>query len=276
MVVTLSIILSSIIVNRALSDTINDIASNVTVSIYLKDGISEEQRSTLTDRLDSEQNVANIQFVSKEAALAIFQDQNRDDPTILEGLEVTDNVLPASLEVEVVDLSRIDDVTAIANAEEYAEIVDETSVSEERRKSIEGIAGAQDFITLASIIAATIFAGISILVIFNTIRMAVFTRAQEIQIMKLIGATKGYIRGPFLFEASLYGVFAGILATVTVYSLLMALGPTANRQLLLDPTIDVFAQYWPLVFVVTVLVGILIGLISSMISLSRYLRFKSW
>lgn len=276
MVVTLSIILSSIIINLALTDTIDDIASNVTVSVYLNDDISDQQRAELQSSLEQNFNVANVDYVSKEEALAIFQERNRDDPSLIEGLSVTDNVLPASLEVEVSDLSQIDAVTAIAENERFAETVDETSVSEERRESIENIARAQDFITFASIIAAAIFAGISILVIFNTIRMAVFTRSTEIEIMKLIGATPNYIRGPFLFEAALYGIFAGLLACSAVYSVLLSLGPRADKQLLIGPTIDTFVNYWPLIMGGTIMLGVFIGLLSSLISMSRYLRLKHW
>lgn len=276
MVVTLTIILSAIVINMALTDTIDDIASDVTVSVYLRDDISDQQLNELRGALEQSFNVANVDYVSKEEALTIFQERNRDDPALIEGLSITDNVLPASLEVEVDDLSQIDTVTAVAEEERFAEIVDETSVSEERRTSIENIARAQDFITLASIIAASIFAGISILVIFNTIRMAVFTRSTEIEIMKLIGATPNYIRGPFLFEAALYGIFAGLLATVAVYSVLISLGPRANRQLLIEPTIDTFVNNWWLVLLSTVTLGVMIGLMSSLISMSRYLRLKHW
>lgn len=276
MFVTLTIILSAFIINMALSDTIDDIASNVTLAVYLKDDISDERRQNLESELKNHPNVESVNFVDKNEALAIFMEQNRDDPTILSGLDVTDNVLPASLEVRVLDLSRIDEVTAVANSSNYADIVDETSVSEERRKTIDNIARAQDFITLASILTAGVFAMISVLVIFNTIRMAVFTRSTEIEIMKLIGATPNYIRGPFLFEAGLYGALAGLLASVAVYSVLIGLGPRANRQLLIEPTIDFFVAYWPLVLFLAMVCGIIIGLASSLISMARYLRLKHW
>jgi cell division transport system permease protein len=276
MLVTLTVILSAVIINMALSDTIDDIASNVTVAVYLKDGVDDGRQQALEAELRNHPNVESVKYVDKNEALAIFMEQNRDDPTILSGLDVTDNVLPASLEVRVLDLSRIDEVTSVANNSGFDDIVDETSVSEERRKTIDNIARAQDFITLASIFTAGIFAMISVLVIFNTIRMAVFTRSTEIEIMKLIGATPGYIRGPFLFEAGFYGALAGLLAWVAVYSVLIGLGPRANRQLLIEPTIDWFVAYWPLVLLATTTVGVAIGLVSSLISMSRYLRLKHW
>lgn len=276
MVVTLTIILSAIVINMSLSDTIDDIASNITVSVYLQDDVDDVELDELSSTLEQSFNVASVSYVSKDQALRIFQERNQDDPSLIEGLSISDNVLPASLEVVVKDLSKIDAVTAVANETRFEHIVDETSVSEERRASIDNIARAQDFITVASIVAAGLFAGISILVIFNTIRMAVFTRSDEIEIMKLIGATPNYIRGPFLFEAALYGVFAGLLASVAVYSVLISLGPRANKQLLIEPTINLFVDNWLLVSLATVTIGVLIGLSSSLISMSRYLRLKRW
>lgn len=276
MVVTLTIILASIVTNLVLSDNLNEIAQRVTVAVYLQDDVSQEDKDWLRDTLASSYNVASVRYINKDEALAIFYEQNRDKPDIASSIAITGNQLPESFEVSVIDLSQIDAVTNIANGEQFTDIVDETSVNETSKEAIDNIAKAQDFITLASIIGASLFASISILVIFNTIRMAVYTRSQEIEIMKLIGATPGYIRGPFLFEAALYGIFAGVITFITVYSALLSLGPRASKELLLDETIDQFASYWWAILVLTLLLGMVIGLISSYFATARYLRLKRW
>lgn len=276
MVVTLTIILSSFAVNMILSDNIKDIASRVKVSVYLNDNVPQERKDQLGQALRANSNVNGVRFIDKDEAFAIFLEQNADDPAIISGASITDNVLPESFEIEVGDLTRIDEVIAVADQQQFSDIVDETSVNEQRRESIDNIARAQDYINIASIVLAGIFAAISTLIIFNTIRMAVFTRSDEIEIMKLIGATPGYIRGPFLFEAAMYGVFAGILATVGVYSVLLSLGPRINQALLVNSTIDFFAAHWFLITFGTLVIGVLIGLLSSYFSTARYLRLKRW
>lgn len=276
MVVTLTIILSSFAVNMILSDNIKDIASRVKVSVYLNDGVPQERKDQLEQALRASSNVNGVRFIDKDEAFVIFLEQNADDPAIISGASITDNVLPESFEIEVGDLTRIDEVIAVADQQQFNDIVDETSVNEQRRQSIDNIARAQDYINLASIVLAGIFAAISTLIIFNTIRMAVFTRSDEIEIMKLIGATPGYIRGPFLFEAAMYGVFAGILATVGVYSVLLSLGPRINQALLVNSTIDFFAANWFFISFGTLVIGVLIGLLSSYFSTARYLRLKRW
>lgn len=276
MVVTLTIILSSLAINLILTDNIEDIASRVKVSVYLNDGVPDDRKSQFEEALKQSDNVNAVRFIDKDEAFSIFLEQNADDPDIISGASITDNVLPESFEIEVIDLTKIDDVITVADQEQFADIVDETSVNEQRRESIDNIAKAQDYINLASITLAGIFAAISTLIIFNTIRMAVFTRSDEIEIMKLIGATPGYIRGPFLFEAAMYGVFAGILATVGVYSVLISLGPRVNEALLVNSTVDFFAANWFLIFLGTILIGVMIGLLSSYFSTVRYLRLKRW
>ncbi|MCE7936912.1 ABC transporter permease [Candidatus Saccharibacteria bacterium CPR2] len=278
MVVTLTVLLGAIAINMALNDTIDDIASNITLSVYLKDNTDSSSRDKLQEKLEGDANVKGVEYVSKQRALDLFREWNKDNPELLEGLSITDNALPASLEVKVHDLSRIENVGTIAKSDEFSDIVESTSIEKERhQKSIDTFAGAQNFITISSLITAGVFAAISVLIIFNTIRMAVFTRSQEIEIMKLIGATPGYIRGPFLFESSLYGAIAGILSFVAVYSALLALGPKADSQkLLFGPTVSFFAHNWLLVLLGTVSAGVIVGYISSSLALFRYLRLKKW
>ena len=276
MLVTLTILLSSIALNLALGDTIKGITREITVSVYLKEGVTREDAAKLENALAQSYNVLDINFKDETEALSDFQEQYQDDPEILAGIGLTDNIFPASYEVNIDDLSQIDAVVSVAKSEQFSEVVDDTSDDAERRKSIDRIASAQDFITLASLVMGGVFGGIAVLIIFNTIRMAIFTRQEEIGIMKLIGATPGYIRGPFLFEASLYGIIAALLSIVVVYSGLLALGPKVVSHIEIDPTIDFFVDQWFVVFAVTIGAGLLLGFISSSLALSKYLRLKRW
>ncbi len=276
MTVTLTIALSAVVINMALSDTIDDIAKDVAVSVYVYDGVEQPELDALRLALTGNEVVDSVNYISKEEALSIFQERNQDSPEILKGLSVTDNVLPASFEVNLKDLSRVDEIVALTEQEQFSDTVEETSVNEERRKSIDRIAGGQQFITRASVAAGVIFGVISTLIIFNTIRMAIFTRSYEIEIMKLIGATPGYIRGPYLFEASLYGVIAGILAFVTVYTGLLGLGTKVEQHIKVNDTIDFMNEYWYLVFGVMIGAGVLIGFISSGVAMAKYLRISKW
>ena len=228
----------------------------------------------------SSPEVVSVDYVSKEEAQKRFSDSFKNDSKLLEGLTLLGgDTLPASYEVSVNDLSRLGDVEKVAKQDKFKDIVDSVTLGRtDARKTIDRAASAQKFITTASIIAAIIFTVISILIIFNTIRIAIFTRSEEIRNMKLIGATPGYIRGPFLVETSIYGVVAGVIASSVVYFIIVSIGSKISNQAEFVETykfftkpINVFVMY-----IGTVLVGILVGIFSSALAMEKHLKLKRW
>jgi len=272
MLVTLLIILSGIIINLALSKEIENITDDISISVFLLDKTSDEDRTNLQTELKALENVRGVKYISKADAVDIFSKQNEDQPEVLDGLTISENPLPASLEVKMFDLEKIDPIIGLADSEKYTQVVESTDYDEERQTRIDTIAGMQNIVTSGLAIAGGIFAGISILIIFNTIRMAIFTRGEEIRIMKLIGATNWFIRGPFLFEAALYGLIAGILTITIVYGFLLSLGDDINRYLDFGAVMTFFNEQWYLVVTVTIISGILLGVVSSTLAMARYLK----
>lgn len=276
MTVTLTIVLSSIVANAALQETIDSVAKDLTISIFLEDDAPEDKQDQLLSALENTASVESVNFKSKAAALSDFQAANADNPDLLAGIDIAeDNVFPASYEITLGDISRYEQVVNLANSEGFDEVVYRTS-DNKSRESFDTFISAKNFITKASIVAGGIFGAISMLIIFNTIRMAIFTRSQEIEIMKLIGATPGYIRGPFLFEASLYGIIAGLLTLSLVYSTLVTLSGSLSDYLTIQQTTDFLIEYWYVVFALVVGIGVLLGFVSSVIAMARYLRIKKW
>jgi cell division transport system permease protein len=171
------------------------------------------------------------------------------------------------------------EVEQIALGGQFEDTVESVTLGRtDARRTIERAAGIQNFVTMSSIVAASVFTVVSVLIIFNTIRMALFTRSEEIRIMKLVGATPSYIRGPFLVEASLYGVIAGVIAASAVYAAIMSVGPKVAVQEEFTATYEFFAQtsMTVLVFAGAILAGIFVGLFSSLLALKRYLKLKHW
>lgn len=143
----------------------------------------------------------------------------------------------------------------------------------DRRKVIETISQWASLAQNGGIIASLVFIGISMLIIFNTIRMAIFNRRDEIDMMKLIGADRNFIRGPFVVEAVMYGFFAALIATTLGYFILLsARGPLASYGIAVDQTEDVMTTFAPLVLLGMILLGALIGIISSRLAVRRYLK----
>lgn len=280
MFVALTIILTTVVLNVTANNAIDELSKNLKVSVYLKDGTSDEQRTALERAIVTEDYVEGAEYVSKEEAQKRFTQSFKNDEQLLEGLSlIGQDTLPASYEVSVKDLDRLKDVETVANQEQFKEIVDSITLGRtDARRTIDRAASAQRHITTGSVFAAAAFTIISILIIFNTIRIAIYTRSEEIRNMKLIGATPGFIRGPFLVETTLYGIIAGVLAVSVVYSLIASVGSKIASQAEFAQTYVFFTK--PLniaiVFVATILLGILVGIFSSALAMEKYLKLKRW
>lgn len=272
MLVTLTIMLGSVIINLALSKEIDNIVKDITVSVYFKEGATENQRTGLNQDLLKQPNVRKVKYISKDEALRIFSEENKEQPELLDGLTIAKNALPASFEVQVVDLGNINPIVELAESKKYENFVEETSYDKNREERIQRIASTQRFITTSSAIAGGVFATISILIILNTIRMAIFTRGEEIRIMQLIGATNAFIRGPFLFEAALYGIVASVISLVLVYSALFTLSQEIDQYIDFSTVMSFFTGQWYVVVGGTLFIGVGIGVLSSLLAMTRYLK----
>lgn len=283
MIVALVNMLSAVVLNVTTNKAVTELSTNLKVSVYIKDDAKESDIFALKQVFEDNQYVAEVEYVSKEQARDQFVASFQEDPALLEGLAlIGGNSLPASVEIGVSDLSKIEEVGEIAKQEQYSAVVDNVSLGKTEVKStLNRAAGVQKFITFATVITAAIFALVSVLIIFNTIRMAIFTRSDEIRTQKLLGATPGYIRGPFLVESAMYGIFAGIISASVIYGGVSFLGSkiATSDELGLVQTYELFAKepaVIALMFAGSITVGIIVGITSSYLALKRYLKIKHW
>lgn len=275
MTVTLTVVAISFISNWALTSTIKGVTDKIDVSIYLKADITDAQVASFRTSLETDPNTASVVFVSVDQAVANYREQNKNNPQLLQALDVAGAALPPSLEVKTNNPNKLNGIIAIVNQPDNAKLLDPTappSYSGNRKTTIDRIVNFSNFFKSAGLLASLLFIVISILIIFNTIRMAIFTRRDEIEIMKLVGATKWFIRGPFIFEAALYGIIGGVVAVVLAYSLLLGGGPKLGSYIDINATINFFRSYPVLVVGGEILIGIAIGAFSSLLALSRYLK----
>ena len=283
MVVAITITLGSVILNVTARNAIKELSKDIKVSIYLQEGITESDRELLRTSLVQNIAVVQVDYITHAVAqdrLKDQQDQGFVDQTLaLLGADA----LPESFDVSVNNLEKLEEVGNIARQEKFSKIVgqkdDDITLGKTRSKeTIMRASGAQRIITLGSIMAAGLFAAVSILIIFNTIRMAIYTRSEEIKIMKLIGATPSYIRGPFIVEASLYGVIAGSLGSAITYTGVYSLGNRVADQREFIATYDFFTNYSVMALLIggSILAGILVGIISSGLAMEKHLRLKRW
>lgn len=275
MTITLTIVLLSFISNSALTNTIKNVTDKIDVSIYLSDTITPQQLEMLRTRLVSNPEIASIEYVSKLDALNNWRSQHANDQKLLEATTESDNPLPASFAIKAKDPKKLDSVSALVQQADIAPLLDKGkpfSYTGKSKSNIDRIISFSSFFKTSGLVISVLFVTISVLIIFNTIRMAIFTRKDEIEIMKLVGATKWFVRGPFLFEAALYGIVAAIIGSTLAYVILFAGGPKIKNYIDLGSAVSIFQTYPTFVVGSAMIIGILIGVFSSLLAMSRYLK----
>ena len=280
MVITLSIILFSVIANATFNNTIQQINDKIDISVYLNDNVSDEERDSLIRDLEAMDNVRQVTYLSKEQALEAYKEQNKDNLDLLLAISQTDNPLPATIQIKPRDPNKISDIQAHLDKPEVKALQsDETSYSGDRRTALDNITSATRFMRQAGLVGVVVFAAVSMLIIFNTIRMAIFNRRDELQIMRLLGASTGFIRGPFIVETVLYGVVSAIVSIVlcnVIFSVADSAFQATNFGLLdIAFASNYFGQKFGWILLGQLTAGILIGAVSSIIATRRYLKFKS-
>jgi cell division transport system permease protein len=282
MVVTLTIVLFSVVTSVTMNHTITQVSSKINISIYLNDNVTTQQRNDLMGKLKQLPEVKKVTYLSKDQALAEYKAANANNKALLTAIDETGNPLPASVEVDLFDPAKIDQVQALLNNTSTAALEDPqagTSYSGDRKVAIDQIAHVADVLKRIGVIGVMVFTLVSMLIIFNTIQMAIFNRRDEITIMRLLGATTWYIRGPFVVESILYGVLAALVSVAIVDILFVVSASTLQATSF--GIIDIgyansyFAGHFFLLLTMQIAAGIVIGAASSIIATRRYLKFKT-
>lgn len=280
MTITLLIIFMTFIARQALASTVDELRQKVDISIYLKNDIKPDEVKQVITRFEQAENVVSVRYINIEEAKATYIKQNSPSAEQLQAIsELPVTPFFPSLRVIIEDPN---DTSALANLVARDVTVKNAlhpdpkrapSFSGEKKKVIETISRWTAFAERGGLVAAVIFVAISMLIIFNTIRMAIFNRREEIQMMKLIGADKNFIRGPFVVEAVMYGFIAALIATGIGYGLLYSVEkPLSSYGIAVGPTLDSFVIFAPLVLLIMISIGALIGILSSRLAVRRYLK----
>jgi cell division transport system permease protein len=281
MTVTLTIVLFSLITNATFANTIAQITDKIDVSVYLTDGVSVSDRNKLITGIKALPNVKDVTFLSKDQVLTKYRQQNANNQELLSAISSTDNPLPETIQVKPYDLNKIQDIRNFLTTDNNKKLqtADSPSYSGDRKAAIDKITHATNILRQAGIFAVILFAIISVLIIFNTIQMAIFNRRDELTIMRLLGASTWFIRGPFVVENIVYGIFSAILSIVIIKVMFMlaasALQASSLGLLDINYASTYFNAHLLQLLTIQLTVGILIGAASSIIATKRYLKFKT-
>jgi cell division transport system permease protein len=280
MVVTLTIVLFSIITNATFTNTIAQITSKIDISVFLKDSVTSQQTNQLITQLQKLPNVSNVTYLSKAQALQQYEQQNTGNQQLVTAIGETSNPLPATVLIKPINLNQIQAIKSFLTEPNIAALQsDAPTYSGDREVAINKITHATDVLREIGIFAIVVFTLICALIIFNTIQMAIFNRRDEITIMRLLGASTSFIRGPFVVESAIYGIFSGIFSVLIIYSAFEAasnaLQASALGLLNIAYANSYFDNHFFLLLGIQLMLGIVLGVVSSIIATRRYLKFKT-
>ncbi len=258
-----------------LNNLMQSVESEVTITAYVSDEASQENIQTVMTTISNMEDVDTVSFTTKEQALENFSNSMTSNPEIIEQLDGT-NPLPASIDVELTDPQSVQTIAQSIEADpEYVAISEDPSNPGDSIKygqgTVERLFQLTNYVRYIGIALIILLIFIALVFINNTIRLAILARRKEIAIMRLVGASNGFIRGPFLMEGALHALIGSLLAVGVIQLLRMfALPQLQNAIRFLDfsvPDMMYLAIYGGLI-----VAGIVIGLIGSAIAMRRYLK----
>jgi cell division transport system permease protein len=241
--------------------------SQIEMMVYLQDNLSESIVSSIGKELKTVSAVKDVQFVSKAQALIDLNEKWGDNAYLLEGLE-GDNPLPDSFKVTLTNPAEANTVAlAISSISNIERVV-------YGKEELEKLLKATYILRISSLVIISILVFISVFIISNTIKLTVYARRKEINIMKYVGATDWFVRGPFIVEGILLGLLGSLITTLVVGVGYYYTASLIRNQMigLLTVTLMPFGQLIGSLILLLGMVGLLIGAIGSMLSVRKFIK----
>ena len=279
MTVTLVILMVTVFASAILSSTAEAMRNKIDITIFFHPGTSQETLAELSEIMSADSNIKEITTADSQAEYESLVDDYRDTPEILAAVdsEIILQELPATMRIKVHDPSNLDSIRQIVEQNQLFQtnLDDEDAPTYDvNQTEIETINSWASIAKNGGLILGAVFLVISILVIFNTIRMAIFSRREEIYMMKLVGADPSFIRGPFLIEAQICGIISGLLASTIGLVAFRMVSPNLESYGIDVSVISTFMDSSLIIAVygVIILLGVVVGTVSARLAMRKYLR----
>ncbi|MCA9358737.1 ABC transporter permease [Candidatus Kaiserbacteria bacterium] len=274
--VALFVIGSTMFVDQLLATSLNTLQSKVDINVYFVPDAPEDEIERIKNAVAALPDVASVQFTSREDALRIYRENNQNDEISLQALEeLEENPLGANIAIQAKETSQYESVARFLEEQRALEkpsvpVIDEVNFAR-NKESIDTLTSIIKATERASFIIMIALLIAAVLITFNTIRLAIYTSREEIAIMRLVGASNMFIRGPFMLQGIMYGFISGVLALLFFYPILVWVGPETESFF----EINLFTYYisnFGEIFGILVGIGVVLGLVSSTLAVARYLR----
>ncbi|MCL1877186.1 FtsX-like permease family protein [Candidatus Saccharibacteria bacterium] len=290
MTITLLFLFVAVIISQMLSNTVVIMNEKINdVTIFFKSETSDDTLRVLAGKMKMTENVIpdSVEYENSSAVFNKYIEENKYDQVAMgqinliveSGVDLSD-IFPSRLAFKIKNPNNIAPIKKVVeNDTDFKEWLSEEAVykpsydKSSTKNTVEKIIGWSNLAQKIGIGAGSILLLISILIIFNTIRMAIFSRREEIDMMRTIGADKHFIRGPFLIEAQMYGFFAAIISTVIGYFGIINVLPEIERHGIAVSGIgSLMTTWWYAIFGAMMFIGMTIGYVSARLAVRKYLK----
>ncbi len=276
MVIALFMIGSTLLITAFLGTTLKEIENKIDINIYLVPQAPESAILDLKKTLEIFPEVKEVSYIKSEDALVAFRERHKDDHRIIQALdEVGANPLTSVLNIKAKESSQYE---GIAKALEGQSALSAGTLSiigkvnyNDNKVAIDRLSRLIAGVKKLGGIITVIMVGISILITFNTIRLAIYIAREEISVMRLVGGNKEYIRGPFVIEGIIYGITAGLFTVIFFYPLTYWLRSATQGFYGGIDLLHYFVANFIQIFFIIMLSGIALGAVSSYLAVRKYL-----
>ncbi len=273
--VALFVIGSTMFIDQLLTTSLQSLQSKVDINVYFVPSASQDEVDAIRTAVAALPDVAAVTYTSREEALARYRERNQNDEIAMQALaELDENPLGANLAIQARETSQYENIARFL--EERRDSATQTPVIDEinyerNKESIDALTNIIGAVEQASIATMLVLIVAAVLITFNTIRLAIYTAREEISIMRLVGASNMFIRGPFMLQGVMYGLVAGVFSLMIFYPIMVWLGPRTEAFFEFN-LFTYFISNFSYIFGVLIGIGVVLGLISSVLAVARYLR----
>ncbi|MGC9610702.1 MAG: permease-like cell division protein FtsX [Minisyncoccia bacterium] len=272
MILALLVFEGLIIFNVVSKGAIQSIEGKVDISVYFKSNVSEDAVLGLKHSLEGLNEVSFVEYVSQEQALADFKNRHAGEETITQTLnELDTNPLLASLNIKAKDLHHYDTIASYLEKPDLQDIIQKITYAQ-NQVVIDRLTALVDNLGRGGFALTIFLAFLAVVVTFNTIRLAIFSASDQIGIMRLVGASNGFIRGPFMVEGLIYGIVSAIISFLIFIPFIGFVSPHVNSFI---PEVNIqnyFNTNFLSLMFYQLIFGVALGIVSSIIATRRYLN----
>ncbi len=272
MVLALFIMGTILTIDFVFNSALKNIEEKVDISVYLKQETKEDEIATIKSKIENLPEVKNIEYISRDEAWAKFQERHKTSVAISASIkELNENPLYATFNIKTHELNQFAGIINILKQDEYKNAINKINY-DENKSQIDKLSEIISSIQKGGAAITLIFLIVSILITFNAIRLTIYSHQQEIEIMRLVGASNWYIKAPFVIEGIIYGLIGSLISLGVFYPLIYFASGQINGYLPDINILNYFQTNFSIIFSVQLLAGITVGIISSLIAIRRYLR----